>query len=91
MREQNNIDYCMIDIDNPIYKLYDKIIVYIVAAPKHKNLINNYISNNNILIIEDGKDILLNERKINIYNIINDNNINHIVLLHCNIDILKRI
>ena len=88
MREQKNIDYCMINVDKPRYELYDKIIVYTVGGYVYKKPVNNYISNNNILIIEDGKDILINERKDHINKIINTYNINHVILLHCNSDIL---
>lgn len=89
MREQTNIDYCIINVDKPRYELYDKIIVYIIGGfYKYKILVWDYISNTNILILEDGKDILLLDNKNTILNIINIYNINHVLTLHCTTKIL---
>lgn len=94
MKNQPQIYYYMTDFSNTCectlkYNIFDNIIIY--------NVQDNYdishlklISNNNIMIYEDAKNILMPSKYINIRNDIYINNINHVVLLHCNKQILQR-
>ena len=89
--ESSNIDMCVYDDNTPLYILYDKVIVYGINYKDHiiTKFDISYISNENILIIEDACDILHNTRIKNIYNDIERFNINHIIILHSNKTIYK--
>jgi len=94
IKNQSQIYYYLTDFSNTSvsnlkYNIFDNIIIY--------NLQDNYdishlnlISNNNIMIYEDAKNIFKPSRYNNIRNDIYINNINHVVLLHCNKHILER-
>ncbi len=85
-KRSSNIDTYVYDNtgvynNTPLYSIYDKVIVYGLKC----NTINikpSYISNENILIIEDASDILCPNRIKDIYNDIERFNINHINILH---------
>lgn len=93
MKNQSQMYYYLTDFSNTrvcnlMYTIFDNIIIY--------NVQDNYdishlklVSNNNIMIYEDAKNILKSSRRPHIYSDIYKNNINHVILLHCNKQILE--
>jgi len=95
-KNEDKLEFCISETDIPQYYIYDKIILYGIKC--NTIVIDlDCISNDNILIIEDACDILIIEdaidilhtsRRNNILNDITKYNINHVIVLHCNAEIL---